>query len=88
MVIEEEARKGEWSEGEKRFEVWGLWKNSFLCVYKCSSVVVGKSTVVRHWTGTVSMGVICKVIIIDYSVSSYCGRGRDSGWCKEMGRGR
>jgi hypothetical protein len=54
----------------------------------CSSVIVGEDAVIRYCTGIVSMGVICKVGVIDYSVSSYCGGIRDSGGERLERRGR
>jgi hypothetical protein len=44
----------------------------------CSSVIVGEDAVIRNCTGIVSMGVICKVGVIDYSVNTYHTGGRNS----------
>jgi hypothetical protein len=48
-------------------------------VHRCSLVIVGKGVVVRNCRGIGRMGVICKVGILDYSVSNYYGGDRDSG---------
>jgi hypothetical protein len=40
---------------------------------------VREDTIVRDCRGIGRMKIMCKVVIIDYSVSGLCGGGRDSG---------
>jgi hypothetical protein len=53
---------------------------------RCSSVVVRETAIVRDCRGIGRMGIMCKVSIIDYSVSCEFGGGRDSG--REKGEER
>jgi hypothetical protein len=55
------------------------------CVLKCSLVVVGHSAFVRDCRGIGQMEVMCRVGIVDYSVSGGCGGSGGSG---VKGRGR
>jgi hypothetical protein len=52
-------------------------------MYKCVVQSWGVGAIVRDCRGIGRMGIMCKVGIVDYSVSGECGGGRSS-----EGRGR
>jgi hypothetical protein len=51
------------------YEVWRLLCNQALMCLKVHSVTVGVGTVVRDCRSIGTMGVLCKVGIIDYLVN-------------------